>query len=126
MAAFGDRAIAVAADHADRMVLDLVSPQLAREYRAKLHAMARHAGRPAPSLAAWTPAAVDPDPDSYAQIMQTLAGYLGVAGYAEMFTAAGFGEAGRWPARAATAAIWSAHCRLRLRLPSASSAMPMP
>src|ERR687895_1899633 len=38
VAAFGDRAIAVAAEHADRMVLDLVSPELAREYRAKLDA----------------------------------------------------------------------------------------
>jgi alkanesulfonate monooxygenase SsuD/methylene tetrahydromethanopterin reductase-like flavin-dependent oxidoreductase (luciferase family) len=93
VAAFGDRAIAVAAEHAERMVLDLVSPELAREYRGKLESMSGRAGRPAPSLAAWIPAAVDPDPDSYAQIMRTLAGYLGVAGYAEMFTAAGFGDA---------------------------------
>jgi probable F420-dependent oxidoreductase len=93
VAAFGDRAIAVAAEHADRMVLDLVSPELAREYRAKLEAMAGRAARPSPSLAAWIPAAVDPDPDSYSQIMRTLAGYLGVAGYAEMFIAAGFGKA---------------------------------
>jgi probable F420-dependent oxidoreductase len=93
VAAFGDRAIAVAARHADRMVLDLVSPELAGEYRTKVEAMARRAGRRAPRLAAWIPAAVDPDPDSYAQIMRSLAGYLGVAGYAEMFTAAGFGKA---------------------------------
>jgi probable F420-dependent oxidoreductase len=93
VAAFGDRAIAVAAEHADRMVLDLVSPGLACSYRAKLEAMAGRAGRPAPSLAAWIPAAVDPDPDSHAQITRTLAGYLGVAGYAEMFTDAGFGQA---------------------------------
>jgi probable F420-dependent oxidoreductase len=93
VAAFGDRAISVAAEHADRMVLDLVSPELAREYRAKLEAMAGRAGRRPPRLAAWIPAAVDPDPDSRAQIMHTLAGYLGVAGYAEMFTAAGFGKA---------------------------------
>jgi probable F420-dependent oxidoreductase len=93
VAAFGDRAIAVAAEHADRMVLDLVSPQLAREYRAKLDAFAERAGRPAPRLAAWIPAAVDPDPELYAQIMQSLVGYLEVAGYDEMFTAAGFGKA---------------------------------
>jgi probable F420-dependent oxidoreductase len=93
VAAFGDRAIAVAAEHADRMVLDLVSPELAREYRAKLEALAGQTGRRAPRLAAWIPAAVDPDPTSYAQIMQSLVGYLGVAGYAEMFTAAGFGKA---------------------------------
>jgi probable F420-dependent oxidoreductase len=93
VAAFGDRAIAVAAEHADRMVLDLVPPGLAREYRAKLDTAARRAGRPRPRLAAWVPAAVDPDPDSHAQIMRSLAGYLGVAGYAEMFTAAGFAKA---------------------------------
>ena len=93
VAAFGDRAIAVAAEHADRMVLDLVSPQLAREYRAKLGGLAERAGRPAPRLAAWIPAGVDPDPESYAQIMQSLVGYLEVAGYDEMFTATGFGRA---------------------------------
>jgi probable F420-dependent oxidoreductase len=93
VAAFGDRAISVAAEQADRMVLDLVSPALAREFRAKLDAAAKRAGRPAPRLAAWIPAAVDPDPDSYAQIMWSLVGYLEVAGYGEMFTAAGFGKA---------------------------------
>jgi alkanesulfonate monooxygenase SsuD/methylene tetrahydromethanopterin reductase-like flavin-dependent oxidoreductase (luciferase family) len=93
VAAFGDRAIAVAAEHADRMVLDLVSPQLAREYRAKLDALATRAGRQSPRLAAWIPAAVDPEPESYTQIMQTLVGYLEVAGYDAMFTAAGFGKA---------------------------------
>jgi probable F420-dependent oxidoreductase len=93
VAAFGDRAIAVAAEHADRMVLDLVSPQLAREYRAKLDALAQRAGRPAPTLAAWIPAAVEPDPESYAQLMHSVVGYLEVAGYDEMFAAAGFGKA---------------------------------
>jgi probable F420-dependent oxidoreductase len=72
VAAFGDRAIAVAAEHADRMVLDLVSPELAREYRAKLDALTERAGRRAPRLAAWIPAAVDPEPESRAQIMESL------------------------------------------------------
>src|ERR687891_401483 len=93
VAAFGDRAIAVAAEHADRMVLDLVSPELAREYRAKLDALAERAGRRAPRLAAWIPAAVAPEPESRRQIMESLVGYLAVAGYDEMFTAAGFGKA---------------------------------
>jgi probable F420-dependent oxidoreductase len=93
VAAFGDRAIAVAAEHADRMVLDLVSPQLAREYRAKLDALAERAGGRAPRLAAWIPAAVDPAPEANSQIMQSLVGYLEVPGYDEMFTAAGFGNA---------------------------------
>ena len=51
------------------------------------------AGRPAPALAAWIPAAIDPDPDSYAELMDSLASYLELPGYGEMFTAAGFGEA---------------------------------
>ena len=93
LAAFGDRAIAVAAEHADRMVLDLVSPDLARGYRDKLDAAAARAGRPAPRLAAWSPAAVDPDAAGYEQVMWSLVGYLPVAGYAEMFVAAGFGAA---------------------------------
>jgi probable F420-dependent oxidoreductase len=93
VAAFGDRAIGIAAARADRMVLDLVSPELAGSFRAKLDEAARKAGRPAPKLAAWIPAAVDPDPESYAEVMQSLAGYLEVPGYGEMFTAAGFGAA---------------------------------
>src|ERR671914_1653290 len=52
VAAFGDRAIAVAAEHADRMVLDLVSPELAAEFRTKLDAAARRAGPPALPLEA--------------------------------------------------------------------------
>jgi probable F420-dependent oxidoreductase len=95
VAAFGDRAIAVAAEHADRMVLDLVSAEQARGYRAKLDAAARRAGRPAPRLAAWIPAAVEPDTDAATQIMQSLVGYLEVAGYREMFAAAGLDEAVR-------------------------------
>jgi probable F420-dependent oxidoreductase len=87
VAAFGDRAVAIAAECADRMVLDLVSPQVAREYRSKLDGLAERAGRQAPRLAAWIPAAVDPNPESYTQIMES------VAGYDEMFTAAGFGKA---------------------------------
>jgi probable F420-dependent oxidoreductase len=101
VAAFGERAIGVAAAHADRMVLDLVSPAAAGRFRAALDAAARRAGRPAPELAAWIPAAIDPDPDSYAQVMWSLVGYLGVAGYREMFTAAGFGTAVEQAARGA-------------------------
>ncbi|HEV7650302.1 MAG TPA: LLM class F420-dependent oxidoreductase [Actinophytocola sp.] len=86
IAAFGDRAIRIAARYADRMLLDLVSPAQVRALRAILHAAT---GRP-PALAAWLPAAVDPDDTSYAQLMRALAGYLPVRGYQEMFAAAGF------------------------------------
>ncbi|MGH3345117.1 MAG: LLM class F420-dependent oxidoreductase [Carbonactinosporaceae bacterium] len=93
VAAFGDRAIAVAAAHADRMLLDLVSPEQVSTFRAKLDAAALQAGRRPPRLAAWLPAAVDPAPESYLQIKRSVVGYLTVAGYSEMFTAAGFGGA---------------------------------
>jgi probable F420-dependent oxidoreductase len=93
VAAFGDKAISVAASYADRMVLDLVSPAMVRQYRAKLDAAANEIGRPAPILAAWIPAAVDPGPETYAELASSLAGYLEVAGYGEMFTAAGLGRA---------------------------------
>lgn len=89
IAAFGDRAIGIAARHADRMLLDLVSPAQVRELRAKLHA----ATDKPPALAAWLPAAVDPDDASYAQLMRAVAGYLPVRGYQEMFADAGFAAA---------------------------------
>ncbi|MET9973140.1 LLM class flavin-dependent oxidoreductase, partial [Streptomyces sp. NPDC006356] len=93
VAAFGDRAIATAATHADRMLLDIVSPDQVRTLRAKLTAAAHRAGRTPPRLASWLPAAVDPDPESLAQVLRSIAGYLTVPGYSDMFEAAGFGDA---------------------------------
>ncbi|MFI7404646.1 LLM class F420-dependent oxidoreductase [Streptomyces sp. NPDC049541] len=93
VAAFGDRAVATAAAHADRMLLDIVTPEQVRELRAKLLAAAEKAGRTPPTLAAWLPAAVDPEPESLAQVLRSVAGYLTVPGYSDVFTAAGFGEA---------------------------------
>ncbi|QOV39302.1 LLM class F420-dependent oxidoreductase [Streptomyces ferrugineus] len=94
VAAFGDRAIATAAAHADRMLLDLVSPEQVRMLRAKLDAAVERAGRSSPpTLAAWLPAAVDPGPASLTQVLGSIAGYLTVPGYSDMFEAAGFGEA---------------------------------
>ncbi|TCR18317.1 LLM class F420-dependent oxidoreductase [Streptomyces sp. BK205] len=93
VAAFGPRAIATAAAHADRMLLDVVSPEQVRALRAELDAAARKAGRPAPTLAAWLPAAVDPGPEALAQVLGSIAGYLTVPGYSEVFAEAGFGDA---------------------------------
>jgi probable F420-dependent oxidoreductase len=101
VAAFGDRAIAAAAAHADRMLLDIVSPGQVRDLRAKLHAAAGKAGRTPPTLAAWLPAAVDPEPESLAQVLGSIAGYLTVPGYSDVFTDAGFGEAVRLAAAGA-------------------------
>ncbi|NUP38261.1 MAG: LLM class flavin-dependent oxidoreductase, partial [Streptomyces sp.] len=93
VAAFGDRAIATAAVHADRMLLDIVAPEQVRVLRAKLVAAAGEAGRTPPTLAAWLPAAVDPEPETLTQVLRSVAGYLTVPGYSDVFTAAGFGEA---------------------------------
>ncbi|EDY58593.2 oxidoreductase [Streptomyces sviceus ATCC 29083] len=71
----------------------MVSPEQVRSLRAELDAAARKAGRTRPALAAWLPAAVDPDPRSLAQVLGSIAGYLTVPGYSEVFAQAGFGDA---------------------------------
>jgi probable F420-dependent oxidoreductase len=93
VAALGDRAIATAAAHADRMVINLVTPQQAADLKEKLDTAARKAGRPTPRLAAWMPAAVDPVPESYAQLIWGLVPYLSVPGYSANLAAAGFSDA---------------------------------
>ncbi|MFC8519995.1 LLM class F420-dependent oxidoreductase [Streptomyces sp. NPDC057257] len=93
VAAFGDRAIGTAAAHADRMLLDVVSPEQVRALRARLDAAAARLGRTPPALAAWLPAAVDPGPESLAQVLGSIAGYLTVPGYREVFAEAGFTKA---------------------------------
>ncbi|MBC9728727.1 LLM class F420-dependent oxidoreductase [Streptomyces sp. TRM68367] len=93
VAAFGERAIATAAGYADRMLLDLVSPEQVRLLRERLVAAAERVGRAVPRLAAWLPAAVDPEPESVAQVLGSIAGYMAVPGYRDMFAAAGLGEA---------------------------------
>ena len=93
MAAFGDKAIAIAARYADRMLLDLVTTEQVRELRGKLDAAAARLDQPAPRLAAWLPAAVDPDHASYTQLMRSVVGYFPVRGYREVFERAGFGAA---------------------------------
>jgi probable F420-dependent oxidoreductase len=81
IAAFGEATVKVAGQLADRMVLNLVTPEL----------VARMAGR-APRLAAWVPVAVDPTPETHAQLARGLVPYLGAEGYSDMFIAAGFGD----------------------------------
>jgi probable F420-dependent oxidoreductase len=94
VAAFGERAVAVAARHADRMLADLVSPAQVRVLRERRDAAAVRAGRAAAlPLAAWIPAAVDPTPSDYEQLMRGIVGYLTVRGYSDMFADAGFGDA---------------------------------
>ena len=92
VAAFGEATIRVAAELADRMVLNLVTPELAARLAARLDEDSSRAGRERPRLAAWVAAAVDPTPAARAQLSQGLVPYLAAEGYGEMFEAAGFGE----------------------------------
>ena len=80
VAAFGPRAVEIAAD-ADRMVLNLVT----------VEAVARLATRHA-NTAAWLPAAVDPTPAERRWLALGLVGYVGAAGYADMFAEAGYAD----------------------------------
>ncbi|TAM87118.1 MAG: LLM class F420-dependent oxidoreductase [Jatrophihabitans sp.] len=90
IAAFGERAVRVAARHADRMVLNLVTPATVRRLRGMLEAAAP-AGR-TPRLAVWVSAALNPTPEALTHLRRAKVGYLAAPGYGEMFTEAGFGD----------------------------------
>lgn len=91
IAAFGDRAVRVAAAHADRLVLNLVSADSVRLVVAKLRAAAAEFARPLPRVAVWCVAAIDPGPRAMEQLRRAVVGYLAAPGYRDMFRAAGFG-----------------------------------
>jgi probable F420-dependent oxidoreductase len=91
LAAFGARMLAVAAQEADRVVLNLVTPEAVREVRASLEREARAVGRACPKLAVWVAAAQRPGPEALAQLARQVCVYLAPPGYGEMFRAAGFG-----------------------------------
>ena len=90
VAAFGPAAVQVAARHADRMVINLVSPRTAADLVAALTAAAGEATRP--RVAAWIVAAVDSGPEAIDQLRRGIVGYLAAPGYAEMFAREGFGD----------------------------------
>jgi probable F420-dependent oxidoreductase len=92
IAAFGDRAIRVAASAADRMVINLCTPEVAARLQGRLDRLAGEAGRPAPPLAAWVAACVDPSEEALAQLSRAAVAYLPAPGYGEMFAEAGFGD----------------------------------
>lgn len=90
VAAFGTDTIGVAARRADRMVINLVTPEAAGRLGQQLSDASAAADRPRPRLAAWIPAALDPTPAALADIKRALVGYLAAPGYRDMFIAAGF------------------------------------
>jgi probable F420-dependent oxidoreductase len=93
VAGFGPRAIDVAARHADRLVVNLVTVEVAGRVRAALDAAAARAGRSAPRLAAWVCAAVDPSAEAWSQVTRGLVAYVGAPGYRRVLAEAGAGTA---------------------------------
>jgi alkanesulfonate monooxygenase SsuD/methylene tetrahydromethanopterin reductase-like flavin-dependent oxidoreductase (luciferase family) len=91
-AAFGPAMTRVAAQHADEVVLNLVTPEHVGEARAAIDVAAATAGRTPPQLAVWVPVAVDPGAAAREQLASQLAIYLAPTGYGEMFSKLGFGD----------------------------------
>ena len=92
IAAFGAGAVKVAARHADRMVINLVTPKSAARLVQMLHDECRAAGRPVPPVAAWVATVVDPSAQGVEQLRRGLVAYLSAPGYGEMFAEAGFAD----------------------------------
>jgi probable F420-dependent oxidoreductase len=92
VAAFGPTAVRVAARHADRMLLNMVTPQSLSRLRQQMEEAAAEAGRPAPKLAVWLTCAVDPKREAINQLLRAVVGYLAAPGYSEMISDAGFAE----------------------------------
>ena len=92
VAAFGARAVKVAARHADRMVINLVTPKSAARLVQMLHDECRTAGRPVPPVAAWVAAVVNPSAGGIEQLRRGLVAYMSAPGYGEMFAEAGFAD----------------------------------
>ena len=92
IAAFSPAAVRTAARRADRMLLNMVTPESLATLRGQLSSAAEKAGRDTPALAVWLPAAVDPQRETVDQLKRALVGYLAAPGYGEMMMAAGFSD----------------------------------
>ncbi len=92
VAAFGPAAVRAAARHADRMVLNMVTPASLARLRAQMETAAAEAARPAPKLAVWLTCAVEPQPETIAQLLRAIVGYLAAPGYSQMISEAGFAD----------------------------------
>jgi probable F420-dependent oxidoreductase len=92
IAAFGPAAVRVAGRQADRMLLNMVTPQSLARLRKQVDEEALKAGRAPPQLAVWLTCAVDPQTQAIEQILRALVAYLAAPGYAEMISEAGFAD----------------------------------
>jgi probable F420-dependent oxidoreductase len=92
IAAFSPAAVRVAGRQADRMLLNMVTPESLVLLKAQLVEAAQKAGRPTPSVAVWLCLSVEPEQEAIEQLRRAVVGYLAAPGYAEMISAAGFSE----------------------------------
>lgn len=92
IAAFGPGAVRAAGRHADRMVLNMVTPEALARLREQLAKAASLAGCPTPALAVWLVCAVEPGDATLRQILRAKVAYLAAPGYGEMFAEAGFAD----------------------------------
>ncbi|GAB2533409.1 LLM class flavin-dependent oxidoreductase [Nocardia heshunensis] len=92
VAAFGNRALEVAARCADRVVLNLVTPAQVARCITAIKEFADRSARPAPPVSVWVTAAFEPDADMLTTVRQAVVAYLRAPGYDAMFTEAGFGD----------------------------------
>lgn len=87
-AAFGPQAVAAAADAADRVVINLITPAAAAEIRQALDG---HGATETP-LAAWVVAGTNRSEEVRQQVAGAVVRYLTAPGYTDMFGKAGFGD----------------------------------
>jgi probable F420-dependent oxidoreductase len=92
VAAFGPGMTRVAAECADEIVLNLVTPERVANVREIVDAQARSHRGSAPEIAVWVTVALDPGAATLAQMAAQTAVYLRPPGYGEMFSELGFGS----------------------------------
>lgn len=81
VAALGRRMLEMAGAHADRVVMNLVTPTQVEEAMSRVQV----------PMAVWVVAGVEPAEDAWQQVRRQLALYLAAPGYGEVLTRAGWG-----------------------------------
>lgn len=92
VAAYGPKMTEVAAEEADEVVLNLVTPDHVALAREAIDGHALVVGRPAPRLAVWVTAAMNPGAAALRQLASQLAVYLKPPGYADFFRSIGYAD----------------------------------
>lgn len=92
IAAFGPRALDIAAQYADRLVINLVDVPVAARLVERIQQRRAALDREPIAVSAWVCAAESDDQDAIEQLRRGVVGYLGAPGYSDMFRASGFGK----------------------------------